>query len=192
MNTPRSSGFTLIELVVATGLLALIMLMATGIFSRNITVQRRDIAQMALQEDVRFALELFSREARTAYGSTYALPDGSGSAIIFRNQATDCVMYRLNRETKQLERAETGDNGKDCRESDFTGKPFASIHSPDTMFETVKFQYIPTEVKDEEGLPDKQGFITVLVKAKNRTQADVNIELQTSVTSRQTSIYKPL
>ncbi|MBI3256041.1 MAG: type II secretion system protein [Candidatus Andersenbacteria bacterium] len=182
-------GFTLIELVVSIGILALIMLLASAIFSRNLEVQRRDIAQQELQEDVRFALELFSREARTSYGSTYALVDGSGSGIIMRNQAHRCVMYRVNKGTKQLERSEIENIGRQCHESDFSGKSFAGIHSPNTVFETLKFIATRTE-SNPEGLPKNQGLITIIAVAASAKQPDVNIGLQTSVTSRQTGIFE--
>lgn len=182
------NGFTLIELVVSIGILSLIMLLATAIFSRNLEVQRRDIAQQALQEDVRFALELFSREARTGYGSTYELADGSGSSLVFRNQAGTCVLYAINRSTKQLERSETKNLGTTCTASDFTGEKAVSIHSPDTLFEVLKFEPQKSE-PNSEGLPKNQGFITIRAQAASKKLPGVRLELQTSVTSRQTNIF---
>jgi prepilin-type N-terminal cleavage/methylation domain-containing protein len=186
----KSPGFTLIELVVATGLLALIMLVSTAIFTRTIAVQRRDIAQQALQEDVRFALELMTREIRTGYGSTYTMPQGTGT-ILFRNQANECAMYKLNNQTKQIERAATKSPSQECATSDFSNQSFTSIHSPDTTFEKVTFDSTRSEPQGPNNVPDRQGFITIMVKAVSRTNADVRLELQTSIISRQTTIFQP-
>ena len=54
-------GFTLLELVVATGIFAIFMLVIVGMFSQFVFTQRRNIAEQALLEDVRTALEIFER-----------------------------------------------------------------------------------------------------------------------------------
>ena len=186
----NSKGFTLIELLVSIGILGLIIALTTGILSRNLGVQRRDIAQQNLQEDVRSAIEIFSREARTGYGSTYALADGRGTSIVFRNQEGKCVMYKRSAD-KQLERAQVGIGGSDCKASDFGGEVFTRIHSPSTVFEYIRF-YSPSTRATSQGLPDQQGFITLTIRAKGKGQDDASIELQTSVTSRQATLFEPL
>lgn len=183
-------GFSLVEIVVATGIVGMIAIIATGIFTRFIVIQRYNIAQQAVQEDVRFALELMSREVRTGYGSTLALTNGEGQGVSLRNQNGLCVQYRLNQDTSQIERTEASLPGTDCAAGDFAPSSLAPITSTSTIFRTVRFDIVRTE-EDADGLPDKQGMVTVIIDAASRRVPDITLSLQSTVTSRQVRIFKP-
>lgn len=186
----KSGGFSLVEIVVATGIVGMIAIIATGIFTRFIVIQRYNIAQQAVQEDVRFALELISREVRTGYGSTVTVTDGEGEGISLRNQNGLCVHYRLRQETRQIERAEASLPGTDCPTDDFAPASFAAITSSDTQFRTLRFDVVRT-AGNADGLPDKQGMATVIIDAASRRVPDITLSLQSTVTSRQVRIFKP-
>ena len=188
MNTRTQQshhGFTLIETIVAVGIFSIVMLVLMGLFSRFTIVERRDIAEQKLLEEVRFGVELFSREARTAYSSTYSLPNGSGSEILFRNQNGLCVHYRL--QGTQLERAERDTAGGTCSLAQFSGGAYASVTGPNTILEKFQFDVVPADVVDGELA--NQGFITVNLEARSTNASVGLLRAQTTVTSRQVVPY---
>lgn len=189
-KTGSQSGFSLIEIVITTGMIGILSVLAAGIFSRFLIIQRHDVAQQAVQEDVRFALELINREIRTGYGSTFALADSEGKGVTFRNQNGACIYYRLNVDSERLERAEASVPGEECEGAHFSNAAFAPITSSDTQFHLFRFDAMRSG-ETSEGLPDRQGFITVMMEATARRQHEVAIALQSTVTSRQVSIFEP-
>src|SRR5436190_24402116 len=121
----KQSGFTLIELIVSVGIFAMLLIVITGIVARYFAAERIAIAQQNLQEDVRFAVEMMAREIRTSYGDTFILPDGTGQALTLVNQNGVCVEYRLNTDTKQIERSEGGNAlSEACPANSFTNASF--------------------------------------------------------------------
>lgn len=179
-------GYTLIELILAVGILVMIMTLVAGIMAHYFTAQRIQIAQAGLQEDVRFALELMTREIRTGYGSTFILPDGTGQALTLRNQKGDCVEYRLNTNTRQIERAEASVSSGDA--CDLTNASFAAITSHNTSVDILKFDPTKSEAT-ADGFPANQGFVVITIEASARTGSKLGIALQTTATSRQVILF---
>lgn len=183
-----TKGFTLIELLVSAGIFAVAITMTTGIFSRFIFTQRHDIAEQAMQEDVRLMLELFNREARTAYASTYRLADARGTSVSFRNQNGDCVLYRVSSK-KQLERAQADVPGVECDRANFGDSSFAPLSSSRTVIDSLRFDVRLATVASN-GLPQNQGFITVILKVSAKDKAATPLQIQGTVSSRQVTAYK--
>src|SRR3989344_5353947 len=122
---PRDwTGFTLIEMLVAISIFSIVLLIMLGIFSRFVTTQRRGIGEFRLQEDLRLAIELFNREARTSYGSTLV---HDGPAVLFRNQNGHCVTCRWHENA--LQRAQQEQAGGACAVITDTTR-FQSLTSP--------------------------------------------------------------
>lgn len=182
----KKNGFTLVEVVVATGIFTTVLLVVSGIFTQHVSSQRRDSAELTLQEDMRFAIESFTREARTAYGSTFALGQTGplGESIVFRNQNSDCVSYRLSQNTWQRGTATTGST--DCDNQ--TYQNYAAITSPRLQVTLLKF-IVPSGINGQNGKLARQGFITVTLEAQHRTASIPAIALQSTVTSRQVIPY---
>lgn len=95
-------GFTLLELIVSIGIFAFVLLSVTGIFQQVINVQRKAFAAQDIEESIRFAFEIMSKEIRTAErnftGECANIPNGAmyavgGNTLYFQNQADDCVAY---------------------------------------------------------------------------------------------------
>lgn len=188
MTGCHSKGYTLIELLVAIGIFSVVVTIVAGLTTRLVFVERRDIGQQALEEDVRFALEVFSREARLAYASTYALNDDTGESVVMRNQNGNCVNYRLN-ENRALERSEVETAGVDCLGANF-GSLYAPLTSSRMQFESLRFD-VPSSVYNQaDARLDRQGFITVTLKARAGNASVPPLELQTTVTSRQVQAYE--
>lgn len=178
-NTGR--GFTLIEIVVAMGIFSILLLIMLGIFSRSTFIQRRDIAEQKLQEDIRFALELLSREARTGYGNTFTTAIGDSSSVYFANQNSVCVNYRKTSETLERAEATTATFPADCTQASYG--TYLPLLSKDVHVTALTFIAQPSDVDSDFQL--SQGFITVNMEAQATGKTDVPIALQNTTASRQ-------
>jgi prepilin-type N-terminal cleavage/methylation domain-containing protein len=179
-------GFTLVEIVLATGIFVVLIAVMIGIFSQFTSTQRRDIAEQKLLEEIRHALELFNREARTGYGSTYALTDGSGQSVAFRNQNGLCVNYRL--EGAQLMRAEREVSGQACDADDFAGVTYTPLTSADISIDQLRFD-VTASTSEAEQL-DRQGFITLILRISSDNESVPATPVQSTVTSRQVAPFQ--
>lgn len=181
----KTRGFTLIELVVAIGIFAVMLLVIVGVFSRFMTIQRRDIGEQHLQEDLRLALELFNKEARTGYGNTY--PEGLHNEIVFRNQNNVCVKYRLKdgrikRSAIDLTTSPQGSGG--CDPSWGYGDEMA-ITGPETVVNSLGFYAVAAQVDPATGRLISQGVVEIVIKAHPKQKEDSIINFQSAVSSRQ-------
>lgn len=101
-----SRGYTLIELMVAVGLFALIMTLASGAYLVMIGINRQTQSITAGINDLSFALETMTRSIRT--GTGYAC-NGSGDCpngadnFAFTNASGAQVSYHLAASTIQQE-----------------------------------------------------------------------------------------
>lgn len=185
------SGFTLIEIVVAAGIFSVLLLVVVGVFSRFIFVQRRDIAEQKMQEDTRFALELFNREARTAYGSTFETQNSNTvSRVYFANQNKQCVQYEWNNTEQSLRRAES-QNGSpsNCAPGTVAYGDFEPLTSSDLKISKLTFVAHPAAVTGDA--LTNQAFITISLTAHAVNKADKVVTLQSTVASRQLIPYTP-
>ncbi|MFA6094369.1 MAG: prepilin-type N-terminal cleavage/methylation domain-containing protein [Candidatus Paceibacterota bacterium] len=94
MNTTNTKkGFTLIELMVAVSIFAMVMTLATGATLSIISQNRHARAMQAVMMNLNYALETMARNIR--YGSGYNLmPDGSLS-FISKMSDGEPTAYRL-------------------------------------------------------------------------------------------------
>lgn len=184
-RSSSQSGFTLLELVLALGIFSTILIILIGFYSRFVNQQRADILDQRMIENVRFALDLFSREARTAFGSTYLLSDSGGQGVIFRNQNGLCVHYRLTDDN--IERTEVSANLPDCTLDLFSVAVYQPLISTDLRLISSRFDVTPAEVSG--AVLTNQGYITLTLSATPRNQTTPPVTLQTTVSSRQVTPY---
>lgn len=182
------AGYTLVELLVAIGIFSVVVVMVAGLISRVVFIERRNIAEQALEEDLRFALELFSRETRLAFASTFALADDTGRSLLMRNQNGACVNYRLGEENV-FERAEADAQALDCAGADF-GDRYSPLTSRRIRIEKLRFDLPDNVYNQGDNQLDRQGFVTIIVKARAVNTSTPAVELQTTVTSRQVKAYE--
>lgn len=104
-------GVTLLELIVAVGFFSVITLSATGIFQMVINGQRSALAAQNVQESIRYAFEVMTKEIRGASLSngqckTLISPEPTpqykvyntaddDSLLYFKNKNAECVAYYL-------------------------------------------------------------------------------------------------
>lgn len=84
----RTRGYTLVELMVAVGLFALIMTLAAGAYLMMISYNRHAQAISTGINNLSFALETMTRDIRTGTGYT-----SNGSTISFTNSGGVAVSY---------------------------------------------------------------------------------------------------
>jgi prepilin-type N-terminal cleavage/methylation domain-containing protein len=178
----KTKGLTLIEIMMAMTILVILLTLSVMVFSRFVTNERREIAERSLQEDIRFALELFMREARTGYASTY-LPVNDGHGIVFNNQNGTCVKYYLT--GTSLSHATTA--GAGCDDTTPFGPP-DSITGNTTEITRLDFK-MPADVSTTPNELNRQGFVTVVIEARSKNSNIPTLQLQTTVTSRQAKAY---
>lgn len=187
----KQAGFTLLELLVALTVLSIVLIIVASFTTRLTFLQRRDIGEQTIQEDVRLALEVFNREARLAYASTFAIANGQGTNIVMRNQNGACVSYALNADNHSLERAEAGFGGVECVSAPFQGR-YASLTSQRVHIDSIRFDIPDSIYNVPDARLDRQGFITLMITAHPTNTGGVPLQLQTTVTSRQIKPYEPL
>lgn len=179
MYPKQSDGFTLIEVMVAVSIFSIMIIIVLGLFSRFVAGERRDIGEFRLQEDLRLALELLNREARLGYGSTYRV---DGEAFTFRNQAGQCVTYRLHRGA--LQRAGRDSVSGDSCPVIFDGQ-FESLTSAQTIISSLRWRVLPARLSNDRTQLASQGTVSVAIKATSRAKGDREVALQNTVTARQ-------
>ena len=94
----HSRGHTLVELIVAVGLFALIMTLASGAYLIMISTNQRAQAISTGIDDLSFALEIMTREIRT--GTSYNCGGGGdcpngGNSFSFTNENNEPITYNL-------------------------------------------------------------------------------------------------
>ncbi len=184
-------GFTLIETVVSLGILVVLLTLVAGAYGHFIGVEREGVGEQEMQEDVRLFLQLFTREARTAFGNTYATLDNN-AGITFRNQEGHCVRYRINSSAHTLERAEANPPDLDhhCADPVIYGPDRTLTDSQNTVIVSAEFKAVSAKPEFPERSPlTQQGLVTVSLKARSAIDATDAIGLQTTVTSRQFTPY---
>ncbi len=91
----KSRGFSLIEVLVASTIFALLISIVTGIFLGVVAAQRKTVAVRTLQDSVRYAIEAMSRDVRTGHGfSLYSQSELRFTSTI--GGGIRRVSYRLN------------------------------------------------------------------------------------------------
>lgn len=144
MKTTR--GFTLIEMMVAVSIFAVVMLIGVGALLSLVQTNRRAQAINSVMNNVNAAVESMTRTMRV--GTTYHCGAGGASIDAAQNCATgdtylafesssgdrtnanDQVVYRLNASAKQLERSLN------------SGQTWVSLTSPEVSIDSFNFYVV--------------------------------------------------
>lgn len=98
-NKKRSGGYTLIELIIAVGLFALVMTLASGAYLLMISISRQTQGVATGIDNLSFAAETMTRTIRT--GTEYSCSGGGdctngGSSFSVRTPSDIVVTYALS------------------------------------------------------------------------------------------------
>ena len=183
VRAPSAAGFTIIETIVAIGILSMVLAVVASSYGRFASVQREEIGQQEMQEDTRLFLQLFNREARTAYGSTYqktAQPRG----IVFRNQERRCVLYAYDTGNHSITRAEAEPAPTDSCAGAVYDQARRLTDVQNTIVTSVNFDVYPAT-------GEKQGLVSVQLQLHPAADPTNITHVQSTVTSRQIVPYAP-
>lgn len=190
MNTQK--GVTLIELLIATGILALIVFALATIGASVMQAQSKANALQNLQDDLRFALEVAGKEIRLARVAKAGGNDSNciataGDSFIFTatslrfiNDRNECVRYQYD-----------SGNQTFCRDVDKNladGVSFPGSCTPIVSNQTQinSLQFVVTG----QDQPNKQPRITLSLEAQNRQLESAGLELQVTLTQRELDVLK--
>lgn len=177
----KKSGFTLIELVIAIGLFAVIVSIAIGGFVSALRAQRQVASLLAVNSNLSSVLEQMTREMRTSVGFCENHPDNfdcvsNPNQICFVNANDQTVIYQLSNEGT-LQRG-TSDPGLDCATA--AGNAF-DITS--RVVEVTNLQFLISGNEYGDGYLPR---ITISASARPRRSELTNIvtDIQTTVSAR--------
>ena len=168
-------GFTLIEVLVAIGLFAIIVTIAIGGLTRALRSQRQVASLLASSTNVSLVLEQMAREIRT--GSDFFC-DRAGpgppcrnrvvNEIIFTNSSGEVVTYRLDPVNGAIERG-------------IEGGGFDKITGDNVTVQYLNFLLTGDRNNDRSS---PKVTVAIGVSPKEATLADRVLSLQTTVSSR--------
>lgn len=182
MILAKKQGFTLVEILVAIGIFAIVSVIVSSVFLRLNNLQRNIANNQRLQNESRYIVEKIAKEIR---GREINLPDpGSNptSTIKFYTEEggdnTESEELIISRQGVDLQYSLNGE--------------IANLNSTSTEVETADFYIFPTskDVWDPNPSVNLQPRVTVLLKLKNKDQAaefTKEVVVQTTISSR---IYK--
>lgn len=190
-SSPAPRGFTLVETIVAIGILVVLLTVVATAYGRFVGVQREGVGQQEMQEDVRLFLQLFNREARTAFGTTYQQtvnPPG----VVFRNQESACVFYTYDAGQKAVTRAEAiPAPNHPCADLGIYGAGRRLTDTQNTVIAGLQFEVVTASADPVTLLLTQQGFITVYLDVHPAADPTQPMPVQSTVTSRQFTPYIP-
>lgn len=183
------AGFTLIEIVVALGIFATIIIISLGIFTNFVVNQRAAIEEEELHEDIRLVLELMNREIRTGFGTTFGNIGSDQSTLAFRNEDRNCVLYSLI--GTRITRAQVTTSAvADCQNPALyvNDKEKIPINDPNTGITQINFVADRAGTNTAGDTLTSQGLVTMLLTAGRKTNS-TEIKIQSSISSRQIRPY---
>jgi len=174
-KTTNQAGTTLFELVVAMAIFIVLMLALTSIFQLVYQAQRNAVDARNTQESMRYVMEVFSKELRSAKrdgdaftaGTCANVTDGriydtTGTVLNFRNYKDQCMRYYLNGNSLMVNR----------------GAVTASATPNEIKVSNLQFDV------HEEALEQARVTLKADVEAINRTSNKQQLKIQTTVSSR--------
>ena len=162
MATKRS-GFTVVELLVAMTVFAVVITIATGSFIRALRTQQGTAALIAVNDNANLTLEQMAREIRTGQNFTSPNPQ----QLDFTSALAHQITYRLDLINQAIERTDNG-----------VARP---ITASNVKVKQLSFVLIGDQLTD--GRPPRV-TITLTVGTDARNLQDVTATLQTTVSSR--------
>lgn len=175
MNYEHENGFTLIEIIVAVSIFAIITLAIVDMMIIVMRTQETITRIQAVQDNARFSLELLTKELRT--GTNYradTLCASDGSEIHFMSTSGPRVYYldpgisgKIYRATTDITDSDWCANGGHPRFNEFTG---------DQAF--VERLVFMLQGQEPPSINDGQAMVTIILKV------DPDLNLETTVVQR--------
>jgi len=182
MKNNNQKAFTLVEILVAVGIFAIIVMMSLGALTNIFDANRKSQSLKAIMTNLNFAVEVMTREMRfgTNYhcgtSNTLTLPQNCPNApgenfISFLGSNGNQIVYRLNTTTNQLERSEDG------------GNSYLGITAPEINVQALSFYVIGA---GQGGSALQQPKVIILIRgfAGSKPTSQSSFNLETTVSQR--------
>jgi prepilin-type N-terminal cleavage/methylation domain-containing protein len=157
MRIHRTQGYTLIELIIAVGLFALVMTLAAGAYLMMISISRQTQGITSGIDNVSFAIEMMTRTIRTStnYGCPVPAANGGndctgGYTFSVKNPAGDTITYSVTIVGNNGEITQSTNNGTPVPLTD------ASVNVQSLLFYT-------TGIKPLSAGDSKQSRVTIWI-----------------------------
>ena len=176
-NLKQKAGFTLVELIVAVGVFAAVVVAVSTIFTSVVNSQRKNVNNEEILDNARFVLENMARAIRQSCvindqgiqsKSCIVSPDGSSSSLNVLHPTKGVVVYNLS-------------NGHITEKSN-TDSSAINLTSDSVAVDSLTFVVAGNNITD-----NIQPRITISISMRSVNQnpgTDTNINLQTTVTPR--------
>lgn len=172
LNSHLSKGLTLIEMIVAVGVFAIAITIASSLFVNVVLIQAKTTAQRLVNQEARYVMETITREAKLAQGSSSAPAIGvSGEGkILTLTSGTSSKTFSLSSERIQMD-------------SSFLTSNNVKV----TQFELENYiDATPTGAVDYK--PSRQPSVTISLTVRSiedpASPRGAQITLQTTISSR--------
>lgn len=197
-NIKNNHGFSLLEMLVSVGIFVVITMLVLEIFQNSILVQKQAIVTQEVQEGIRYALEVMSKELRSARNNvedpTVEIPTNwnecpyptgtapsnpgnlDGKHKVYNFDVDDSVLYFRNKDDKCV--YYFLDNKRIFIDRDGVELPITPSNVEVKNFSAV--------IEDDlvGSSPLNQANVTISIELDGETEDFSNIRLQTSITAR--------
>lgn len=193
----KQKGFTLIEMLIAVAIFALVLLVAMGAILTIIDANRKSRTLTTVMNNVTFMLDNLTRTVKS--GTNMERFNGGGGLRVCaidlgqndpEGFTREYIFYRHNTTDKTIERCVVPTNSCDSAPSSCSG--YSPLLSDDVVINDLNFEVIAdgsvlTDPAEDEAGRQPRVLITVDgVVTENRVESDFS--LQTTVTQRRLNI----
>jgi len=190
------AGFTLLEMIVAIAIFAMVMLVATGALLSMVDANKKAQALQSVMTNLNFAIDTMSRNMRIgtnyhcqsainlstsgdcATSSSLVINDNSFIAFLSKDKKTTAYRLKITdtaNQTGQIERAVADCVGNNCVADSFSENQFVPITAPEVKIQRLDFYVQGTAAGD--GFQPKILMILRGYAAPNqKTKTNFNIE----------------
>lgn len=180
MRRRLREGFTLLELIVSTGIFSFLVISAIGVTLGLSRAYLKVAGLQAIQDNIRFSMELITKEMRT--GKEYELSAScapSGAEIRFTTAFGERRVYFLDSASSAIMRARESITPADCT-NPAKVTPFTS---DEVRVEHLVFRLVGALAGPNDGQPT----VTIAIQVRSRApqyQLESSMNLQTTVVQR--------
>lgn len=168
----KEQGFTLIELMVATGLFVTVVTVIISLFIQSTRAERFVARRAAAFDNIAQTVEQIAREARTGYNFPAVIDPGGRkvSELRFTNYRGESVVYRMS--NNAIEKSTDG------------GVTFLRLTSESVKISRLDFWVMQEAIGGRDFTPR----ITILARADTPFQSPFNLQ---STVSARLIYYRP-
>ncbi|MDP3057829.1 MAG: prepilin-type N-terminal cleavage/methylation domain-containing protein [bacterium] len=181
----NEKGISLVELVVAVSVFSMVITAASGIFINALKAQKTIVAKQNVADNLRYIMEFMVKEMRMAQTDTVnpdltfndgaatpvTVKNGRFTKISFKNMSSSSIVYDFDSVNSKILRNDFGGTGG-----------AQAISSDEVLITDLKFMVNNWNLTT--GPAAAAPFITIWIKAKAKSGAGGETELQTSVSPR--------